>query len=317
MKILVTGATGFIGKNLVNNLLEKGHEVVCIVRKTSKVDYLKEKKVSLVVADLLDSDEVEKVFSEIGPEAVFHCAAAVMENNEGKLHNVNVTSTRNICKACYGNNIRRLVYLSSIAVISGNVKVPLTDDLPYKANSSYGRSKIEAEKVVMDFREKGLTAAVIRPCMVYGEDEPHGLDKMLRAVAARRIPVFDVPGMDSKLNLVHVDNVVQVLMLALEKDEALEGAFMVADEEAITLRKFFEICYDELGSSDPPVIPAWIGKILLLIPAVKKRADGYFKDRVYDISRAQDLLGYDPKVGTEDGLRQVIRYWKKNRSDKA
>jgi nucleoside-diphosphate-sugar epimerase len=316
MKILVTGATGFIGKNLVNALIGKGHEVFCVVRKTSKIDHLKEKNISIAVADLLDKGEAEKVLSEAGPEVVFHCAATVMEKDEDKLHDVNVTSTRNICQSCLDNHVKRLVYLSSIAVISGNDKVPLTDDLPYKASSPYGRSKIEAEKVVVDFREKGLAAAVIRPCMVYGEDEPHGLDKMLKAVESRRIPVVDLPGMDSKLNLVHVDNVVQVLMLALEKDEALEGAFMVADKDAITLRKFFEICYDELTSSKPPVVPSWLGKILLLLPPVKKRADRYFKDRVYDISRAQELLGYEPGIGTEDGLRQVVRYWKNNRFDR-
>lgn len=314
MKILVTGATGFIGKNLVKALTEKGHEVVCVVRKTSRTDHLKEKNISLVVADLLDNGEVEEVFSKVLPEAVFHCAAAVMEKDEDKLHEVNMTSTRNICQACLDNHVKRLVYLSSIAVISGNDKVPLTDELPYKANNPYGRSKIEAEKVVVDFREKGLAAAVIRPCMVYGEDEPHGLDRMMEAVEARRIPVVDLPGMESKLNLVHVDNVVQVLMLALEKDEALEGAFIVADKEAITLRKFFEICYDELTSSKPPVVPSWLGKMLLLLPPVKKRADRYFKDRVYDISRARDLLGYEPRIGTEDGLRKVIRYWKKSRA---
>ena len=168
----------------------------------------------------------------------------------------------------------------------------------------------------MDFRRKGLHVAVIRPCMVYGEDEPHGLDKILNLVVARRIPVFDVPGMDSKLNLVHVDNVVQVLMLALERDEALKGTFIVADKEIITLRKFLEICYDELTSNAPPVVPSWIGKMFLFIPFVRKRADRYFKDRVYDISRARDLLGYDPKVATEDGLRRVVRYWKKNKSDR-
>ena len=119
MKILVTGATGFIGKNLVDALLEKKHEVFCIVRKTSKVARLEEKKIPLAVADLLDSNEIERVFSKIRPEVVFHCAAAVMEKDEDQLHNVNVMGTRNVCQTSYRNQVKRLVYLSSIAVING------------------------------------------------------------------------------------------------------------------------------------------------------------------------------------------------------
>ena len=310
MKILVTGATGFIGGNLTRVLLKKGYEVICPVRKTSRTDLLEKAGAQLAEADITSERAVENVFSERSPEVVFHCAARVKDKNEEELFRVNIEGTRNVCRACYKHGVGRLVYLSSVAVVSGNPQVPLTDDLPYKAGNVYGRSKADAERIVMDFREKGLNISVIRPCMVYGRDEPHALDKILRAADSRCLPILNVPGMDSKLNLVYIGNVVDALCLALEKEEALHGTFMIADKEVITLRRFLEILYDELGKGRPPVVPSPVAGFLMAIPFFRKKADKLFKDRVYDITRARDMLGYDPKVSTEEGLRQTIRYWK-------
>jgi nucleoside-diphosphate-sugar epimerase len=311
MRILVTGATGFIGKNLVKYLLPEGHEVIALVRKTSRTDFLKEMNVPLVTADITDAEAVDAVFRETRPEAVFHCAARVIDNNEARLYKDNVSGTVNICKACYKYDVVRLVYLSSVAVIGGNPQVPLTDDLPYKASNPYGRSKIEAERVVMDFRRKGLSVSIIRPCIVYGEDEPHAFGRVLSLVDSRRIPVLDIPEMDCRLHLVYIDNLVQILGLALEKDEAAGGTFMAADREIITLRKALEILYDELGKGPPPVIPAKLARFFMFVPLLRKKISRILKDRVYDTTRAVRLLGYDPVVSVEEGLRRMTRHWRK------
>jgi nucleoside-diphosphate-sugar epimerase len=316
MKILLTGATGFIGRNLVKHLLVKGHELVCLVRRTSNADFLEKAGVPLAVGDITDADAVDSCFREVRPQAVFHCAASVREKNEAKLYKVNVEATRNICRACQRHDTDRLVYLSSVAVISGNPQVPLVDDLPYKATSAYGRSKAEAERVVLDFRREGLPVSVIRPCMIYGEDEPHALDRLLRAAESRRIPILDVPEMDSRLHLAYVGNVVQALILALEKDEAVQGTFMVADKEVITARKFLEILYDGLERGYPPVVPGWAVKLLMVIPPLRRKIKRIFKDRVYDITRAVNLLGYDPETSTEEGLRRTVRHWKNERRER-
>ena len=310
MKILVTGASGFIGRNLVRHLMAKGHEVSCLVRETSKTDFLRETGASLVTGDITDAGAIDRIFGEARPRAVFHCAASVREKDEAKLREINVETTRNICRACRESGVDRLIYLSSVSVVSGNPQVPLVDDLPYSATSAYGRSKVEAERVVLDFRRKGLSVSIVRPCMVYGEDEPHALDKILRAVEARRVPILDVPEMDSKLHLVYVGNVAQALDLALEKDEAARGTFMIADREIITIRKFLEILYDEMGKGYPPVVPGWAARMVMAIPPLGAKAKRLFKDRVYDITRAAGLLGYDPDVSTEEGLRRTVRYWK-------
>lgn len=311
MRVLVTGATGFIGRYLVKRLVEEDHEVICLVRKTSKIDFLKKLEVEFVVGDILNAREVDNLFLKEKPEAVFHCAAKVLGKDESELLAVNAESTRNICRACYNFNVRRLIYLSSISVINGNQDMMLTDDLSYKSRDAYGKSKIEAERLAIEFRKKGLKLSIIRPCMVYGEGEPHIMDKILRLVKMRLLPLFEMPGMDSKLTLVHVENVVQVLMLAFENEKALEGTFLVADREVITPRRFIEILYDEMKSGKPIVIPAGVMKFFMwLLPPVRRRFNRLFKDRTYDISRAINLLGYNPRFSTEEGLRQTVRAWK-------
>ena len=316
MKILITGATGFIGRSLVKRLQGEGHRLICTVRATSKTNFLKSLGIEMITVDLLDAEAVDEVFASIRPDVVYHLAASVMSSDEKELFKVNIESTRNVSRGCYINNVDRLVYLSSVAVISGNVDSPLCDDMPYDATAAYGRSKIEAEKVVVEFREKGLKVAILRPCMVYGEDEPHALYQIFENISKRRIPILDVMGMDSRLHLVYVGNVADVLELALSRSEATNGTFLIADEEVITLRRFLEIVYDEMGLGYPPVIPSWVVKLLKIFPPVNKKMKRVFKDRVYDISRAKDILGYSPEVSTEEGLRQTVRYWMDNKDTK-
>ncbi len=310
MKILVTGATGFIGRHLAARLAKDGSDLVCLVRKTSKIDFLRQARIPLVYGDIAHAGEVDNVFGRLRPDVVFHCAGSVQTCDEKKLRESNIEGTRLICKACLDYGVKKLIYLSSVAVVSGNPDSPLTDDLPYEVSDAYGRSKAEAERIVIGFRGKGLCVSVIRPCIVYGADEPHGLGKILQLVKHRRLPVLNVPGMDSRLALVYIENLVQAMILAIEKDESAEGTFMIADKEIITLRKLLEILYDELGKARPPVVPAPIVKILMLAPFFQKKADRIFKDRVYDISRARELLGYDPQISTEEGLRKSVRGWK-------
>ncbi len=310
MKIFITGATGFIGKNLVKRLEPKGHEIFCLVREKSNIDHLRTMNVTLVTGDITDFECIKKHFNEIKPDRVFHCAAKVMSENQKELYAHNVRGTQNICEVSYLFGVKRLVYLSSVSVVSGNTEVPITDELKYKSSNRYGDSKIDAECLVAGYRNRGLPCAIIRPCMVYGEDEKHMMNKVLLNISRHRIFLPVTPRMFSRLNLVYIDNVIDVMEIAMERNEALNGTFIVADTEIITIRKFFDILYDEMDGSTPPIIPERIFNFLMIIPLFRKKANKYLKDRVYDISRLRNVLNYIPKVRTEEGLRRIVRAWK-------
>lgn len=206
MKVLVTGATGFIGRHLVKKLAkDKRYEIFCLLRNLKKAKLLESLDIEIISGDITDKQFLEKL-NGYSFDLIFHCAACVENSNPEKLKTVNVEGTRNICELALNQGVSRLIYLSSVAVVSGNKEVPLIEDLPLAATNPYGESKLEAEKVVWEYRDKGLPVVILRPPMVYGEDEPHMLTILLKLLKWRILPLVN-QGM-SKLHLVYIENVV-------------------------------------------------------------------------------------------------------------
>ncbi len=304
MKVLITGATGFIGKRLSERLVQDGHEVICTGRMLSKLGPLLD-KVKAIRLDIEYPVALRDVLGREKPDMVFHCAALVVNNSSlDKLMRVNREGTKNVLDACYEKAIERVVYLSSISVVSGNRQVPLTDDLPYSATNQYGESKIEAEKIAFLYREKGLKISIIRPVMVYGEDEPHLLGLISRLSRWRLFPV--VGSGRNKLQLVSVDNVVDVMMLALNNDAAYDGTYIVADNEVLTTKDFFEYIASIQSAKRPFNIPERLVSFFKIIPFINDGLSFFKKDRTYSIQRIRENLGYIPKVSTHDGLKRAV-----------
>lgn len=309
MKILVIGATGFIGKRLSERLVQEGHEVICAGRMLSKLDKLLS-RVKAVCLDIEDPVALRDILGREKPEIVFHCAALVESSSFDKLMRINRDGTRNVLDACAKETIERIVYLSSISVISNNPQVPLTDSLPYKATNRYGESKIEAEKIALSYRKKGLKISIIRPVMVYGEHEPHLLGLLARLIRWRLLPV--IGSGNNRFGLVCVDNVVDVMMLALNKDEAYDGTYIVADKEALSMREFFEYIAKIQGAGCPFTIPEKLISFFEPMPFIGKRLLFLKKDRAYSIQRIRERLGYVPRISVYDGLKKaILSYGKK------
>jgi len=303
MKVLVTGATGFIGKRLSQRLAQEGYELVCAGRRLSKLGSLLY-KAKAVELDIRDPALLKSILRREKPDAVFHCAALVSNGSLASLMRVNRDGTRNLFEACFKESIERVVYLSSVAVISGNPQNPLTEELPYSAANRYGESKIEAEKIALSYREKGLKVCVIRPVMVYGEYEPHLLGLISKLVKYRLIPV--VGSGENKLQLVCVDNVVDVMVLALSDERAYEGTYIVADKETLTVREFFEYIAKAQNANHPFVIYDNLLSFFELIPFIKKKLSFFKKDRTYSIERMKNNLGYTPRLSTYDELKKAV-----------
>ncbi len=301
--ILVTGATGFIGRNLVRQLIKQGHRAFALVRKTSNAAFLKELGVFLIYGDITDKESLNKISDE-KINIVFHCAALVDNADKSKLHRINVEGTRNVCNLALRLEIERLVYVSSVAVVSGNPEAFLTEDLPYSATNRYSESKIEAERIVIEFRKKGLAAAIIRPPMVYGEEEPHLLRKMFSLLKFRLLPLID--GGKAKLHLGYVGNVVNALLLAANKKEFLEGAFFIADEDVFTLKEVFCIFAQGLNCPKPISLPKCFTPVLIYIPWAGKKFRLLCRDRVYDISRIKSL-GYKEEFKARESLIRTAK----------
>lgn len=305
MKILITGATGFIGGRLVGELLKKGHSLTALVRAPDRALALKQRGIETVCADIRDRAAVDKL--ALPPvDAICHCAALVDNKNAAALHECNAYGTENLCRLALKQPDSRMVYLSSVAVVSGNHRVPLVEDLPYSATNLYGTSKIEAEKIVLSFRSRGLRAAIIRPSMVYGEGEPHLMGLILSLLKRRVLPIPH-PG-DNRLHLAYVGNVVNALLLALQTDVMLEGTYFIADQEALSVKEVATIFSRSIGAGEPPEIPAWLMPAVSRLPWAGKKISFFLKDRVYDITRILKA-GYIEEFHAREALASTARHW--------
>ncbi len=288
MNILVTGATGFIGRHLVEALAKSYRNVFCLVRNPQKAKLLDTYGVNLIYADITRFDILARRIPE-KINIIFHCAGFVSNRNRQMLHKVNVVGTGNICKLALRLGVKRMVYTSSVAVVGGYSQTPLVEDLPYKATNIYGYSKIEAEKVVLSYRERGLKVTVLRPCMVYGEDEPHLMKAMLYLLKYRLLPLAN--GGKSKLHLVYIKNVVDALIFSLNNDGCLEGRFFIADKEVLTANQVLSIMARAIGAKPPYQLPSLLTSFLSGVPYFGRRLRGLFKDRVYSTEKLA-MLGF-------------------------
>jgi len=304
MNVLVTGATGFIGRHLVKELLHhKKYTVFCFVRNPKKAKKLVKLGAQLIFGDITDNQSLETV-KGYQMDIIFHCAAYVEDNNLRKLHKVNVEGTKNICKLCLEQGVGCLVYLSSVAVVSGNQQLPLKEDLPFSATNAYGQSKIEAEKIVLDFRNKGLAVIIIRPPMVYGEDEPHMFKFLLKLLKLRLLPLINKG--ENKLHLAYVENVVEAVLFSLEKKEFLEGSFFVADNEVLKIKDIFTTLSQAIGAKPPLQLPRFIEALILHLPGLSKKLNFFLKDRVYSLERIKSL-GFKPHHPAKKSLISSAR----------
>jgi len=313
MNVLVTGATGFIGKHLVEDLSKLGkYNIFCLVRNSNKVKTLEGYGVKLVYADITQKSSLDNI-TDYKIDVVFHCAGYVNDGNPSLLHKTNVVGTENICELSLRLGVERIVYLSSVAVVSGNDQVPLREELPYKATNAYGQSKIEAEKKVLQYRKKGLKAVIIRPCMVYGEGEPHMMRFLLFLMRHRLL--FLLNEGKSKFHLVYVKNVTELMIFSLGEDAFLKDSFFAVDREVLTTKEVFEIFRKSIGAKNFLNIPRFLTPLLLNIPYIGRRLKLFLKDRVFSIERLKET-GFIPPYSAKENLNKSAKWFMHRQNSK-
>ncbi|MEI7482008.1 MAG: NAD-dependent epimerase/dehydratase family protein [Elusimicrobiota bacterium] len=229
--ILVTGATGFIGKNLVTELAGRGLNVRCFVRAGSDCSLLKRLNVEIAVGDLLDPPSILRALE--GVSVVYHLAATVRpagsiysKGGFGRLcFRTNVDGAMNLARACLAKKVERLVHYSSVA--SAGPGVNITEDCASRPFSVYGRSKLEGEQQILGlFKSFGLPVTVIRPGMVYG---PHsGAWRMLFRLVNLGFSL-SIKGTEIRMPMCYVGNLIEATIAIGETGKSGE-VYFVSDE---------------------------------------------------------------------------------------
>ncbi len=324
MKVLVTGANGFVGSHLVDALLQKGYEVNCLVRKTSDLKWLNGKKVNLVYGDITQRKSLFTAVEEV--DYVYHTAALVRAVNRQKYYGVNQYGTRNLIQVCaqINSGLKKFVYLSSQAASGPADK---TDDLVREKDcprpiTDYGKSKLKGEEEVLNFRDK-VPFVILRPCPVYGPREKD-IYKYFKLVKRGIIPVL---GKEEKyINLCYVKDLVEGSILAAEKEKSQGKIYFIGDGCIYSWSQIGGIISESLSVKGIKiVIPEKLLSIVSFFnegiskitqkPAVvnnQKVLEMKQKYWLFNTSRIKDELGFLPKVPLLIGAKLSVDWYCQN-----
>jgi nucleoside-diphosphate-sugar epimerase len=320
VKTLVTGATGFIGKHLVRTLVEQGSDVKCLVRKTSETQYLHDLGAELFYGDLRFKDSLNGIVKDVN--VVYHLAGEIYSKRCKNFYRVNFDGTKNLVEVCLPENIDRFVFLSSIAAVGPNRKrgILLNEQTPCKPLDPYGKSKLQAEKLVIQSYEKSaFPVVIIRAPTVYG---PLGKSKILKKIVDTiHTGRFLMLGNGKNLrSMCYIDNLIQILMKVERSSNSLGEIFFAADERPYTYNEIFQSVAEQLGTTlKETYFPRWLGEICGLAFKSLSIMDFYSMplymawhmvlDMACDTRKAQEQLNYRPHIDIKDGIQKTIPYY--------
>ncbi|GBC83019.1 3 beta-hydroxysteroid dehydrogenase/Delta 5--_4-isomerase [bacterium HR10] len=316
-RVLVTGATGLIGRRVIERLLEHGGvSIRALVRDPTKAEELRSLPIEIAFGDITRPETLREATT--GAHVIIHCAARVTERGRWEeFWQSNVEGTRHVLEAAARSGAERVVHLSSVAVYGIFPRDGTDESFPYQpCGNAYCDTKIEAEKIAFDyFRQRGVPLVVLRPGIVYGPRSQHWTIRIIELLKANRL--FLLGRADGICNHVYVDNVVDAILLALANDAVLGEAFIITDGRATTWREFFGHYARMLGREAVPQLPAAPAKLLLHLVGWAFRARGrtpplspkvvdYLQHRAaFRIEKAKARLGYVPRISLEEGMRRT------------
>ncbi len=315
-RVLVTGATGFIGGRLAYRLAqEEGAVVTGMGRQLDRVPFLSAAGVDLRRADLRDTAVLRDLLT--GQEIVFH-TAAMLSRHRAALETaltINVTATEELLRLADEAGVRRFVHISSVNAYGPPQREIVDESHPLNVNQrdTYGRSKAIGEEAAWKTAAGlGLEMSVARPGMVYG---PRGLSWSVKMVQVmqRGVPVIFGDG-SGHAYPVFVDNLIDGMLLTAVSPQAPGESFNFVDPP-VNWRVFFSH-YGAMCGKKPRAIPVWAAKILALaseklnlgLPLTRERLQYYVQQAVFPTTKAETLLGYRPRVDLDAGMAQTERW---------
>ena len=321
MKVFVTGGTGFIGGHVVRKLRARGDEVVALCRSTDKGEPLRaETGCDIALGDLSDEGALREAMD--GCDAVIHGAAVyevgIPKGRREAMYEANVRGTEHVMRAALAAEIPKIVYVSTVGAF-GNTNGKVVDETYVHPGGSYTsyyeETKVEAHRIVERMIEnEGLPCVIVQPGGVYGPHDTSPLGSQMNQFLSGRMPLIAFP--DLGMNMVHVDDVAEGVLLALDKGET--GEAYVLGGQITTMREMIETLGTVSGRKAPKrALPVTVMKAMTPIgPIVGKvmdqgpnlgelisSADGVTFWAKHD--KAIEKLGYSPR-GLEQGLHDTL-----------
>lgn len=318
MKVLVTGGNGFVGSHVVEALVERGHEVICLVRRTSDLRWIRHLEVVYRYGDLREPGKLAEAVR--GAEAVLHLAGVVRASSPDGYFDVNLRGTENLLKACEEGKVGYFLLISSLSAAGpAGGPEPLREGEEPHPISSYGMSKLEAERAALA-RSGKLKVCVFRPPAVYGPRDTETLSFFMWArrgilpIPARR------PGL---LSLIYAKDLADACLMALEA--RAEGTYFVCHPEVTSWEEVGRNVAERFGRRAVPLyfpfplsytislFAEYLGRItkrppMLSREKVREMACPYW---ICDPSKAERDFGFRAKVSLREGIGMTISWYVK------
>ncbi|MEE2671604.1 MAG: NAD-dependent epimerase/dehydratase family protein [Bdellovibrionota bacterium] len=326
-KILITGATGSLGMRLTEVLSQENIIIIATGRNPTKKTFFEKLNIEYLIGDLSDRNFVNEITKDV--EVVIHCAAFTSPFAEWELfEKSNIVSTQNIVNSCQLNRVRRLIHISTPSIyFDGKAKINIKegDSIP-EARSFYAKSKWEAEKIVQNLKSSAVEFIILRPRAIFGRYDSVLLPRMLKIMEKGFFPLFN--NGEALMDLTYVDNVVHAIKLSINaRGTSLGLAFNITNGEPKKLKEItdmiikirkIEVVYRKLPFALMYAIAAMIEVTYKMLnikrePPLSRYGVGVMAiDQTLNIERAKSLLGYEPVVSLEDGLRYTLNNWGKD-----
>jgi nucleoside-diphosphate-sugar epimerase/predicted dehydrogenase len=341
-KILVTGASGFIGCRVVETLHLSGFtNVTAAVRQWSSAARLGRMPVDITFMDLLDRSRMDRALE--GVTTVIHCAKGTPD--------VTVGGTRNLLDASLKHGVKRFIHLST-AEVYGNVCGTIREDTPFQyTGNEYNRMKIDAEKICWEYHEKGLPVTCIRPSIVYGPFSSNWTTRFARMLLKGQLGIYETYG-EGMCNLVFVDDLVRAILKAAAHENAIGQAFNINGPETVSWNEYFKRFNSKMGLPPLRTIKSrHAGFRTALVEPVRRLggfvrsnfmapvrfiteyvpvADRFMRGLEHSVKmtfskdefmllnkkaffsgkKSENLLGFIPKISVDDGLEETLMWLK-------
>jgi nucleoside-diphosphate-sugar epimerase len=320
---LVTGATGCVGSHVAERLISHGWRIRTLVRSASDTRLIDQWGVQKIEGDLSDAAALQRAAS--GVDLIVHCAAKVGDwGPVDEYRRANVEGTRVLLETAAGQKLNRFVHVSSLGVYEARDHFGTDESTPpaTKHIDGYTQSKMESEKLVLEYHQtRGVPVAVIRPGLIYGPRDRVVVPRLVEKIGNGQFRYFG--SSDKAMNSIFVGNLVEAIMLAIEKPAAVGQVYNVTDDDPTSKRRFFGTAARLAGLPEPTrSIPLGLARFLapisVFIAGLRGRPPLINPARIkflglnldYSCEKIKRELGYKPRWTFDQGMKETIEWFR-------